>query len=943
MIEQHIYAKTELGLETLSKSKGLADSYIEGIVRRLFSPVDIFCLDDKSFPGLKCAVPLDDGGILVANGIKKSGSTPSYIHSYIVNSQSLLPLSASPSFFTASCSYAFSDSPVLPALSELKLPPPADFLAMLHRLGMAEAEYAALLAAVFSSKEQQRNVFIGVGKKTGMAEISLLLSRIYADLPPFLRRSIGYMTLFGEVVLRPEINIYIVPSEKLSLSREEGFLDNISISRDYIFDIENKKYLHINDLKEDVAGDYVTFIRARLSSALSTESFFDFTEAAGAHLSPERQISLRFYDDLAYIYTLRENEEGLSGRLGRVTVIFTELLKSGAAEITAPYYSEFIRLYRRFIKANSALIPLEILRRLILNYDMCPEKQQSELYDLLSLDIELCMKISDDEALFNHIDAMRSSSVLYEKIIETKMLPGKGLIKRYFSYLFDKKRTVHALMEFADSVYADMPQMQTNEIFNTMLKERAVSLYNTSGDRLAAVSYLDKKSSELKEKYPLALPAASEIYMYALECFMTSYTVADATYAELEFFPLSGADTLTPEIALKHTVLLAAKEILALTDDLALSFLNYDSFGFDFISSKLSDDAAIAKKAEDELKEILRHAICEKKDAPKRILFTIAYYAESTKRPTHKVSFDNIYSFIDRHLPPGSATEFTEWYLSCELFMTPIYANGRIKREVSPKKPDLSELSAFYDATVRYFSGHGKALATDRNTKKLKKATDAVAALHPDYRALTLKFRKAIKLIVRENYTPAKRIADKIVSAKNFKFAMIVLVLAAVIASGIGIGSYISRRVMSGVAETKSYADSQVLTLDRTNWSAYKLKKDGSYLPAAECINISSNAALLDPERDEKIVVSFGTDSALRLDGISVSAVLSEETSGFNVYVTDKNNRKLYVGVSDYDIASGSSVYSFSAPLDVKNIILSPKPGSQGTVTVKEVNAYIIK
>ena len=96
--------------------------------------------------------------------------------------------------------------------------------------------------------------------------------------------------------------------------------------------------------------------------------------------------------------------------------------------------------------------------------------------------------------------------------------------------------------------------------------------------------------------------------------------------------------------------------------------------------------------------------------------------------------------------------------------------------------------------------------------------------------------------------------------------------------------------------------------------------------------------------RTKKIVVSFGTEKGLKIDGISISALIADSGAGFSVFVTDESDRKLSVGVSDYDIASGSSVYSFSSPMTVKNIIIEPKDKTEkGNALIKEVNAYIIK
>ena len=63
-----------------------------------------------------------------------------------------------------------------------------------------------------------------------------------------------------------------------------------------------------------------------------------------------------------------------------------------------------------------------------------------------------------------------------------------------------------------------------------------------------------------------------------------------------------------------------------------------------------------------------------------------------------------------------------------------------------------------------------------------------------------------------------------------------------------------------------------------------------------------------------------------------------------DVYVYDENDKKLSVGISDYDIATGSSLYTFAEPLCIKKITIHPN-GEQlkGTVILKEINAYIVK
>lgn len=944
MIEQHIYIKTELGLETYAKSKGLSESYIESTIRPYYSPVDIYYLDEKNFPGLKCASPLSDGGLLIGNGVKSSTAAGSFIHSFIVSAKDIVRFSKDSSFFISAPLENAAKNPLLPSLEAIThTKNVSDFHSLLGRLKITEEEYMSMLAAAFESVEQKRSVFIAIGAKSGIKDISRLILRLYSDLPYYLRRNTGYLTLFGEVNIRPEINIYFLSPERLNISRSVCYVDSYNASRDYIFDTENKRYMHASDLKEDLSGEYLSYIYACLKSGSCPDSFFSFADQAGQNLSHERRISLRFYDDLAYIYNIRENAESLPSKLGRTTVIFTELLKSGAKEEVFSLYSEFVKIYRRLIKSRQTPISLDILKRFILNYDFCPDKQKDEIYDLLTLDIELCMKETDDENVFSHINAMRSSAELYNKIIENKMMPGSRLIKRYFTYMLGQKRTVHSLMQYADSVYSDMPQLSDNELLSSMIKDKAIELYDSSGDRLEAVKYLEGKCAELKAKYPENAALFSSVYGYALECYMNSLNPALITLPQLERFPLEDAEKISPECALKHRTVLAAKEIMELTDDIALSFLSFDAFGFENIGTKLYDDSSESKIAEDNLKAILKRALPEKKSSPKRMLYIIAYYAYTNPSLPGRVDFDSIFTFIERVLnyPPF---EFIEWYLSCDLFMTPILENGRIVRTVSRKKPDTSELSAFYTSAEKYFSDHGKLLATDRGTKKLKKSLDRVSSLHPDYRALTLNFRKTLNSIVRDNYFHARRIFSRIISAKNFKFVAFILSCLLLIFGGLAIGGAVASRLGNGVLATKNYADSEILNVDRLGWSAYKIKNGGDYIPAASCIDGKDSYELLDFESDSKIVISFGTETGITIDGISVSAVLSNENPGFSVYVTDDKNRRLSVGVSDYDITSGSSIYSFSSPMSIKNIIIcSKEKDEKGVAKINEVNAYVAK
>ena len=184
MIEQHIFVKTELGLSTLSKSKGLTESYIESNLKPLYSAVDIYYLDGKDFPGLKCAVPLGGGLVAIGTGVKGKKNSQPYIHTFVVNGASLSLHKKNGSFFLSEPAALSGSSPILPAVEDTgELPAPPDFSSLKRRINISEAEYKALLAAAIASREQGRNVFISPGAGYSIAEIELFLRRLYSDLP----------------------------------------------------------------------------------------------------------------------------------------------------------------------------------------------------------------------------------------------------------------------------------------------------------------------------------------------------------------------------------------------------------------------------------------------------------------------------------------------------------------------------------------------------------------------------------------------------------------------------------------------------------------------------------------------------------------------------------------------------------------------------------------
>ena len=67
-----------------------------------------------------------------------------------------------------------------------------------------------------------------------------------------------------------------------------------------------------------------------------------------------------------------------------------------------------------------------------------------------------------------------------------------------------------------------------------------------------------------------------------------------------------------------------------------------------------------------------------------------------------------------------------------------------------------------------------------------------------------------------------------------------------------------------------------------------------------------------------------------------------EGSEGFDVYVYNQNGKRFSVGVSDYDTSTGASIYAFSQAECIKKIEIKPR-GENGTLTIKEIGAYINK
>ena len=246
VIEQQIFIKTGIGLETGAKSSGLTDEYIASHIRPFYSSLDLFYLEGKDSPGYKSLIPLSDGSIIIGSGVKTKKDS-SCIHNYHI----------SPDMTDEICKNAASLLSY-PEDTNTNSPHLASFSAFSHAgaftnklkkkfsaLKMSHTEYMALLSAIFAAVEQNRNVFIALPRKTNTDEISAIMFGLYENLPYYVRQKAGFSTLFGETEIKPEINIYFIPEDKIMAGRDNIYIETYNASRDYVFNLKSKTYYHI--------------------------------------------------------------------------------------------------------------------------------------------------------------------------------------------------------------------------------------------------------------------------------------------------------------------------------------------------------------------------------------------------------------------------------------------------------------------------------------------------------------------------------------------------------------------------------------------------------------------------------------------------------------------------------------------------------------------------
>ena len=197
--------------------------------------------------------------------------------------------------------------------------------------------------------------------------------------------------------------------------------------------------------------------------------------------------------------------------------------------------------------------------------------------------------------------------------------------------------------------------------------------------------------------------------------------------------------------------------------------------------------------------------------------------------------------------------------------------------------------------------------------------------------------------IISEHHSPLKRLINKIVSARNFKFIVLLSCIALIVLGGFAIGGLFTAKNDNETISTLNPSTGEKIFIDKTGWFSYKTNNNGTYEPAPSTVDDTDKGETINCCDGEHIIVGFSSGKGLLVDGISISATLSDENVTMEVYIFDTNGKKSSVNVSDYDITSGAFLYTFAEPISVKELSIAPSSqDKKGSITVKEVNAYII-
>ena len=248
----------------MSKSQGLSDSYVSSHIRPYYSPIDLFYLDSKTSAIYKSLIPLADGSLLIGSAGKKEDEPKNYIHNYIIPKKDVDAFILNPRNLVATAP-GFENTPYLSSLAELpKGKKPFTFDEVFSELEITKEDYMLILAAVFAAKEEGRNVFIALRRRISSKKITLLMRAIYEAMPYFMRKSLGFKTLYGETSIKQNVNVYFVPDDKLSIQGSNYFIESYNATKDYIFRLRDKKLSYVDTLREDLGKDYFSFLSKTL-------------------------------------------------------------------------------------------------------------------------------------------------------------------------------------------------------------------------------------------------------------------------------------------------------------------------------------------------------------------------------------------------------------------------------------------------------------------------------------------------------------------------------------------------------------------------------------------------------------------------------------------------------------------------------------------------------
>lgn len=967
MIEQQLYTKAEkgltkntLGMDTVAKSQGLEKAYLTNHIHQYCS-YGIFDNDffsNENLLKIRTFISLINDDMVVGQSVL--GKSDAIVHNFIIKKsvpewsyfvKDIRNLVCADGFVEQ---YDKANGINLPQLEgidhhEKKLNL-ENCKAFFSQNSITEQSFRTLLAAVFYVFEKRKKIFISL--KGSIIEeqraAGELIKFVFAALPYAVRQKLGYTNFFyaGEAIAG--IEVYFVYNKLMPESGNIIKLGERNTAKDYIFDFEHQNFLH-HEFEQTQKSEFLNLVIENLKSLEKMNGFYEFAQAMSCKLPDVRRLGIRLYDDLVILYNIeRQSDEEFIASAGKMVIALGDILNSGnETAVFLDTYKLFLSRYLKTLTASGSPASMEITKRLVYQYDGSNIKIKEDIESLILCNLELCLQEGNNELMFTHMEIVKASNALYREIVQQKLVSRPELLNIYIKYLFDQKKTVHAIMELTDYMLGDMAVVIEKPNIKNMLYNKAVELYESSGDRFIALRYLEDKCRILKDKYPDKADLFEAIHKDCLDQFMRTVTISSLSVDHIMEYSLTGVEKMGDEAKLKQNMILALKEILLLTQDPTMAFIHYDAFGFENIEMQLSSDLATSRKAEAEIKKRLWTAANERKIASKRAVYPVVLYAAENKENALSYDFDRIFKFISDTLDT-EPSDFINWFMNSSLYIMPEKHDDEktLKRNVAGmEEADASILSAFYNSVLNYYHKKGGAfLRNKRYVQKLKKSLCMSKGKHKDYDAVLDDFNEKFNSIVYQQLAPIDRFFSWVGKGNIVKVIIIAIIVLAIVLLGVLIAKQYAQDAGASIpAASDSSDESKTVLMEnvkRSRWSASIISNEGESISAPRIID-NTTFQKFNLEKDDAILVSIGD---ITVDGISI--VFSEDTDDLadklKVKIETVDNKKITLSQSDYE--DGATIYTFKKATTVKNIIIENNAKDNvGVVEIKNINAFIIK